>query len=616
MGWCTKASLRSEAGQYPLVGASVGETRKKPGRAVERRAVDRKVTHDYHLRSHRSSTIINTQYNSTRIPADVRSTEGSYMFFQVPTVENLVRYEIKGHEFTPGTLPDRFNTGVIGNKTGLIISPVLEQDNNIKVKAYWLNINVETNTIEKVSTRTATGKVYSAFTRPPPVDAQYCTAPSLYTEYLNKQQVGKWRKNPGKAHSYKSWLGAEYYDHAIYLNNQTGTAPLNRYLEGNPQGRVIVVCDDTYGAVPMDEALVVDQGGRVHMVGWRFSEQDGGSGSGSGSSTGELRGGEPSSLNGSDLNKYVSTVLSQDDLSESALSENTPQEYSKAGLSVSPELMREGSAIFCTGGSRCTLENFNITSPEGSDIPDSVNNLFLRASRSSGQMLNNQFSLPENVTLARGDGESMLFKGNEVLTGHKLVMKKIYGNCHMHVGCNGVEPCLVNSPECSAKASYCRTGAVNQLQCIQPSPPANLPAPSTTIGTAVGGATVTKILCSSYGALCPLPSATATMIVPQVSNIAAIATVGALAGGALLLALEETVRYQFGWGPTLIHLCNNLMGPCHLYCQRGRGSSTRMKYDSEFKSPIHGAGQQPCVVQMESVKVDPSEGKAAEVVEN
>ena len=49
----------------------------------------------------------------------------------------LVRWRLSGAEYSPGTLPDRFNA----NSTGLTIDPITSDDNELKVQCYILMVD-------------------------------------------------------------------------------------------------------------------------------------------------------------------------------------------------------------------------------------------------------------------------------------------------------------------------------------------------------------------------------------------------------------------------------------------------------------------------------------------
>ena len=74
-------------------------------------------------------------------PNDVNALIGSHVFIKctVTGVDNqpMVRWRLSGAEYSPGTLPDRFNA----NSTGLSINPVTTGDDGLTVQCYILVID-------------------------------------------------------------------------------------------------------------------------------------------------------------------------------------------------------------------------------------------------------------------------------------------------------------------------------------------------------------------------------------------------------------------------------------------------------------------------------------------
>ncbi len=536
--------------------------------------------HNYNLRPRRGALLTpqtvlpNGTVNDA--PIEIRGTDRGNLFIPAPPgVTQRISIHINDQTFTPESLPHGYKFLVLsdGHK-GLWMQGIDASDNNSTVQFSWQTYDPNTQQHQVHNSRAARVSVYSAFVRPPPAEAESCISGLACDTPLQTEQIEQWSQNPGLPLLYKSWLGGEFYDHALYLDASTGTEPLNRYVQNNPYGHVIVIVDDSNGPVPMNESLVFQGRNHVNMVGWRLAEEAASSASGS----------------GEDLDSAIHEALYKE------RNEQRQTNYSRAVIAIKPEIMQQNTAIQCTGGSQCTFENLHVSAPKESCVtvfnPSggalNARNYFARYLIASGQVLNCQFDLPDNVIPFWGNGYYPFFKNNVISSNQFWLMVYTGGSCQTRGRCGDNQiPCLANSEGCPviikgdpnyAVRANCQ-GTPWPVSCIKPtamssapyseasSSPVSYPTISPTKAI-TAGATVSTALCQAYGAGCA-PTVTPSAA-PLVSTAVALGTAGVIAAGAGLFLAEEGIRYAYQRGPTIFDLLAGCMKWCNQYRHRSK----------------------------------------------
>ncbi len=475
-------------------------------------------------------------------PEDLSRTEGDVLNYWVPgyaPVTSSIGVEINGNKYTHRNLPENYilHRETLEGKSLLTVFDAGEHENNMNVTFFWSNSTDSSgNTANQIErTRTAQTVIYAPDIVPPS-SANTCHK-GLKTGHLDKSQVHELSLFPGQVLPFNQTLGAELYDYGLYLNASTGFSPLNRYLEEHPKGQILVVCDDSAGgAIPLNEPLLINRGAKVSIVGWRqhCNEFTGSSGAGL-----------------TPLNEVADT------------GHLCGPGQKPVKINVNPALMSAHSAIRCIGRSRCILNGLSFRTPEGSCISPSGNSVFIDASSSSGRVMNCRFQLPEGVLVARGDGQSIIYRENSIVSSGPEFMSNVRGTCRTFASCNGQPACLENDPLCALQTSNFPRWGVN-LGC-KPIPP-QLTNTVTPGGSSVPvNSSLKQVTPARVAAATATAAVSTSCIGPYVTPTAGVAggvpaavlngTVAACLGGcAAFVLLEEAARYKYGLGKTLFDL--------------------------------------------------------------